>query len=151
PGVRMMRGLFGPGEPITAEIVVVDRDGHPVAGEVELELRESRWECADPEHSCHVQVSKLAQEKLAGPAGKPTLTSFTVHADGDVQVGGLVRDGAGRTAIASAMAWVWSPEGEGPYNDRVAATLSVDKRRYAPGEQARLALQTPLAPSHYLL
>jgi uncharacterized protein YfaS (alpha-2-macroglobulin family) len=81
----------------------------------------------------------------------PALASFPVGGRGEVHEGGRCRYAAGRVASASAMAWVWSPEGEGPYNDRVAATLSSDKRRYAPGEHAKLALQTPLAPSHYLL
>ena len=151
PGVRIGSELYSAGEPILAEVVVVDRDGKPVAGDVELELREARWDCSDPQRGCRVNVSVLETQRASVPAGKPHLARFTAKARGDVHVRALTRDAGGRTSRASAVSWVWWRDGAGPYNDRVAATLSVDKRRYQPGESARLALQTPLAPAHYLL
>jgi alpha-2-macroglobulin len=151
PGVRLGSELYAAGEPIAAEIVVVDRDGRAVAGDVELELREARWDCSDPKQGCHAKVSVLETQRVSVAASKPTIARFFAKAQGDVHVRALTRDGGGRSARASAMTWVWWWEGAGPYNDRVAATLSVDKRRYRPGERARLALQTPLAPKHYLL
>jgi uncharacterized protein YfaS (alpha-2-macroglobulin family) len=150
-GTRMTSWVFGTDEAIKAEVVLVDRAGHPVAGEVELELRDQRWDCHDPLTRCTAEVHVLEKQSVHVDADKPTLASFSARTSGEVHVRALTRDGAGRVARASDAAWIWSDAGAGPYDERVAATLSTDRRAYAIGDRARLALRSQLAPPHLLM
>jgi uncharacterized protein YfaS (alpha-2-macroglobulin family) len=150
-GVHMTRALIGEGEPVEAEVVLVDRAGKAVSGEADVELRHERWDCSDPLAACDAAVSVLEKQHVAIAAGKPAHVKFAAKQDGSVHVRAVTHDAAGRPSRASDSAWVWASAGAGPYNDRVAATLSVDRRSYRIGDRATLGLQTPLAPENLLV
>jgi uncharacterized protein YfaS (alpha-2-macroglobulin family) len=150
-GTHMLRFVYGADEPVQAEVVLIDRAGKRVAGEAHVELRRAVWKCSDPLAACDATVEELEEQTVAVAAGRPTLVTFATKTAGLVHVRASTRDAAGRVARASDAAFVWSREGTGPYEDRVAAELQVDKRGYRVGEQARLALQTPLTPQQFLM
>jgi uncharacterized protein YfaS (alpha-2-macroglobulin family) len=152
PGVKLSRFVLGADEPIEADVVVADRAGNPIAGEAEVEVRHEQWDCSDPTTRCRVSVRVLQKQHVAVGADKPAHVTFAAaHARGSVHVRATTADPAGRPARSSDSAYVWSNDGAGPYNDRIAATLSADQRRYAIGATARLALQTPLALENVLV
>jgi uncharacterized protein YfaS (alpha-2-macroglobulin family) len=152
PGVKLSRFVLGPEDPIDADVVLVDRAGKPVAGEADVEVRHEQWDCQDPTTRCRVSVRVLERRRVAVGADKAAhLTLTAAHARGSVHVRVTTLDQSGRPARASDSGYVWSSDGAGPYNDRVAATLSADQRRYAVGASARLALQTPLALENVLV
>ncbi len=152
-GVRFHRGLFDGNQPVSAELVIVNRDGAPVSGSAEVELRHVRWDCSHPRQQCRASVQVLERHSVSVTASRPALVTFQPSPGGTVHVRALTRDNQARVARASDSAWVWSLAGElvGPYSDRVAATLSVDRRAYRVGQRAGLALQTPLNPGFFLL
>ncbi len=150
-GARMTRWVFGAGEPIEAEVVLVDREGKPVAGQASVELRDERWKCDDPLAGCTAEVHALEKQTVSVTAGKPAHVRFAAKANGTVHVRAETSDAGGRRSRASDAAWVWSDHATGPYDDRVAAPLNVDRRAYRVGESARVALQTQLAPQHLLV
>jgi uncharacterized protein YfaS (alpha-2-macroglobulin family) len=150
-GARMTRWVFGAGEPIEAEVVLVDRHGKPVSGDAAVELRDERWACDDPLEACTAEVRSLETQRVSVTAGKPARVTFAAKAQGSVHVRAETSDAAGRRSRASDSAWVWSEHVGGPYDDRVAAPLNVDRRAYRVGDRARVALQTQLAPQHLLV
>jgi uncharacterized protein YfaS (alpha-2-macroglobulin family) len=152
PGVKLSRFVLGADDPVEADIVLVDRAGKALAGEADVELRHELWDCADPTVHCGVSVRVLEHQHVRVAADKPThLTLAAAHARGAIHVRATTSDGAGRQARSSDSAYLWSNDGAGAYNDRIAATLSADQRRYAIGASARLALQTPLALENLLV
>lgn len=152
PGVKLSRFVLSADDPIEADVVLVDRAGKPLAGDADVELRHELWDCADPRLRCGVSVRVLETQHVAVTAGKPaSVTLSAAHARGAVHVRVTASDAAGRQARASDSAYLWSNEGAGAYNDRIAATLSADQRRYAIGARANLALQTPLTLADVLV
>ena len=150
-GTHMLRFVYGEGEPMQAEVVLIDRAGKRVAGEAHIELRRAVWKCRDPLTACNATVEELEEQTIQVAIDKPSLVTFATKTAGLVHIRASTRDAAGRIARASDAAFVWSREGTGPYEDRVAADLQVDKRGYRIGEQARLALQTLLTPQQFLM
>lgn len=152
PGVKLSRFVMGAEEPVDADVALVDRAGTPIAGEADVEVRHEVWDCKDPALRCRAEVRVLEQRHIAVRADKPTRVTFSpTHARGSVHVRAVSKDAAGRLARSSDSGYVWAGDGAGPYNDRIATTLSTDQRRYAIGATARLALQTPLALDHVLV
>ncbi|HET6338536.1 MAG TPA: MG2 domain-containing protein [Polyangiales bacterium] len=152
PGVKLSRFVLGADDPIEADVVLVDRAGKPLAGEADVEVRHELWDCKDPTVRCGVSVRVLEHQHVSVGADKPARVTFAAaHAHGAIHIRATTADAAGRQARASDSAYLWSNEGAGAYNDRIAATLSADQRRYAIGATARLALQTPLALENVLV
>ena len=151
-GTRLPSFLVGRGEPLRAEFVLIDRTGKRVAGEADVELRQEQWQCRDPRAECRATVRVLEQRHVTIEAGAPAAVSFeTKEAEGRLHVRASTRDAAGRQARSSDYGFVWSQAGSGPYEDRIAAPLSLDRRAYQVGDRAYAALQTPLALSRLLI
>jgi len=151
PGVRMLRSVYGGSEPVQAQVVLVDRGGRRVAGEADVELRRSRWHCQDPLQSCRVSVDVLDQRHISVSADAPAELTFEPGATGTLHMRVSSVDARGRKARASDSTFVWSQSGSGPYEDRVAAPLEVDRKSYGIGDVARLALRTALEPAQLLV
>jgi alpha-2-macroglobulin len=151
PGVRMTRSVYAESELPEAQVVLVDRHGKPVAGNVDAELRRVHWDCADPIEHCRAQVEVIERKRVAVGSATPAAVSFSKSGFGSLHVRITAVDSRGRRARASDVAYVWTDQGEEPYEDKIAAPLEVDKRSYQVGERARLALRTALDPQHWLL
>lgn len=151
-GTRFRSWVFGD-EPLQAEVVLVDREGKAVPGDARVELRHVSWNCGEPFQSCKARVRVLETQEVRIAASKPASVSFEQRASGTAFIRATVSDAQGRVARASDSAWVWTGYSSdiGPYSDRISAELSVDQRAYRVGQRARLALQTPLRPSHFLV
>lgn len=149
-GTRFRSYLFDQGAPLQAELVVVDRHGQPTSADVEVELRHVHWNCDDPQVRCRSEVRVLETRRVPVSGRAGARLEFNSAASGSMHIRATVTDSAGRKARSSDSAWVFGGANS-PYNDRVAADLSVDRRRYRVGQQAKMALQTPLAPKHFLV
>ena len=151
PGVRMLRSVYGGSEPLQAHVLLVDRKGKRVAGEADVELRRSHWECKDPLASCRARVEVLDARHISVAADVPTELTFPPSGSGSLHLRVTAADARGRLARASDSTYVWSEHGSGPYEERVAAPLELDQKSYRIGEQARLALRTALEPAELLV
>ncbi len=149
-GVRVKRAVLGLGEPVEAEVAVVDREGKRAAGTVELELRQASWDCSA--RPCQMQVLLLGRQdvQVAASGATPTVRFPALAKAGTVHIRATTRDASGRIARGSDSSFVYSGAGDGP-DVGGAAPLLADRPSYRIGDRARLALQTPRAPAHWLV
>ena len=150
-GTRFVAPSFAARESLHAQLVVIDRDGKPAAGDVELELRSEAQACGGPWGSCRDVTRTLERRTVAVGTRAPAAVSFAARTSGALHLVATVRDGTGRTASASTSTWVEGAALAADPDQEPVVMLETDKARYRAGERARLALRTPLRPARYLL
>ncbi|MDD9972066.1 MAG: Ig-like domain-containing protein [Myxococcales bacterium] len=149
-GLKSAQRFVRQGEPIDVDALVVDLDGHPVAGR-EVELRMSR----------RVHSYRLGQAKTEGldpitckvtPAQEPARCTFTPELGGNYRIVAKVHDGQGRLNRTTLQTWVAGGPAP-PSRDLQKETVRLipERESYQPGETARVLVQAPFYPAQGLL
>ncbi|MCB9666288.1 MAG: hypothetical protein H6732_19415 [Alphaproteobacteria bacterium] len=147
-GVRPTQAFFEADEPVEVDLVAVDLDGEPLPGvalEVELRRMEMRW----TRGTWREEVA--ASLPCAVSAGAtPVRCSFRPDAGGRHELVARLTDTEGRPNETRQPIWVQGGapdpvEQEGIPQERL--TLVPDAETYAPGDVARVLVQSPFVPA----
>ncbi len=152
PGVAPERYVTRVGDPVTAHVILLDRQGQPVSdGELTFIAYRQIWHNVRKKDADG--VFRWVTEVEERPAYTATVrldatargtVTFTPPEGGSYRLRVFARDAAGRTATASAYVWV-SGAGYIPWrrenNDRLF--LVPDKSEYRVGEVARVLVPSP--------
>ncbi|NOY27662.1 MAG: hypothetical protein GXP62_17490, partial [Oligoflexia bacterium] len=155
-GLRTARPFYEAGKPVDVDALVVDIDGHPVAGRtVDLRWWTRRWtrdkkgnwtELEDQVQTC--------QRTSNGPTddpwtADPTTCRFKPDAGGRIRAD--VTDAAGRRNETEITVWVAGDQGDHPRDRNLmqeTAILIPDKDSYQPGDTATILVQAPFPDAH---
>lgn len=134
-GIQPEGYLATPGQPTNVVVRVRDLSGAPVAN-VRIHLDEgfSHWKNEKFEY----QVFRAA-EAVSGADGR-AIVPVTPPRGGNVELKARVFDLKGRTIRARADLWAASDQGGDLDTEYADLSLATDKRRYAPGETARVLI-----------
>jgi hypothetical protein len=131
--------LAAPGRPMPVTISARDYEGKPVAAaSVEVETIRERW---NQQRQTQESTSLRIMRVTTGPDGIARLNVIP-PASGEYRVVARARDKGGRTIRGRA--WLWAMTDVATEVEAHYAGLSVrtDKRRYLPGETARVLINT---------
>jgi hypothetical protein len=160
-GIRSTSYIGRQGNDQTFEMVALDWDGGPVAGQtLEVEIVERRWHSVQKQDaagriSWQSDVEEIPVASFTGittdERGQATVT-FSPPNGGVFSARVTARDGLGNSASASAYVWVigsdyipWRVS-----NDR-SLQLITDKTSYMPGETAEILIASPFQGQPYAL
>lgn len=151
-GIRPENYLASQGQPASFQLVVLNREGAPVAGQsVSVAFAEQRWYSVIREDENGLERWETSVKSL--PAGQASAVSdenglatvtFTPPNGGQFKATVSTQDEAGRPARASTQIWV-SSESYIPWkqtNDRSFELVS-DQKSYHPGETAKILIAQP--------
>lgn len=119
------------GKLIPVDIRVVNLDGGPAGGTVEMKLLDSRWN----EKKEEMEDVLLATQTVKVGANGRASTTLPAKAAGDLRVVAQIKDRTGRVALDTMYVYV-----AGPFTKTVeekeepAVTVKLDKRSYLPGD-----------------
>lgn len=154
-GLRTERSWIEAGKPIDLGVMVVDRDGKPVAGRpVQLLAERLEWRNGEGGWS-QVVVDSARCAVVSGP--NPGACTFpTGTAGGTYRITADVTDEQGRPSRTRITTWAWgrTPWTQGPGQEQNAervVRLVPDREEYAPGDTARILVQLPFWPARGLL
>jgi uncharacterized protein YfaS (alpha-2-macroglobulin family) len=160
-GIRSTSYIGSEGKDQTFEVVALDWDGKPVAGQsVDVEIVERRW------HSVQKQdaAGRISWESNVEEIPVTSFNNVVTDDRGQASIsfnppnGGIfsarvtARDSLGNTSSASAYIWVIGSEYI-PWrvsNDR-SLQLITDKTTYAPGDTAEILIASPFQGQPYAL
>ncbi|HUP20524.1 MAG TPA: carboxypeptidase-like regulatory domain-containing protein [Gemmatimonadota bacterium] len=142
-GLRTERRFVRRGEPLTVQLIAVDRDGEAVAGrEVEVTAVRQEWEHVDG--SWHRRELD-AQECRRVSADRVVRCTFGPKPSGLYTVRARTTDGAGRPTLTELRVWVgggwWARGPEADTADGVGT--QADRDSYQPGDTAEILVQSP--------
>jgi uncharacterized protein YfaS (alpha-2-macroglobulin family) len=138
--------VAAPGQPSRVTIMTTDLAGAPLPNvRVQLEQIFYRWQKDE-----YLYESAGEQEIVTGPEGKATL-SITPTKAGNLLLKARARDSANREILARADLWVVTDQGGMLDTEYTDLALFTDKRRYAPGETARVLINTESIGQQVLL
>ncbi|HET9623236.1 MAG TPA: MG2 domain-containing protein [Kofleriaceae bacterium] len=139
------------GEPFAIDLVALDPDGKRVATKAKLSITRTVYECAwsttnyRSYRTCENHQKPTLERELRIAASGPHAERIVPSAPGDYTIKIEATDGDGNHVVSESELWVigkgqsyWG-EGEG---DRM--TVIPSKRRYKPGDTARLVAQANL-------
>ncbi len=131
--------LASPGQTTHVLLSAIDMDGKPVVGQqLEVEAGYDHW---SQEYSEYSYVSVLTTKVQTGADGK-AICPITPQREGRMEVKVRTRDAHGNKIIARASIWVEGDEG-GEIDTRYAdLSLHTDKKKYIPGETARVLVSS---------
>lgn len=131
--------LASPRTPMQVVLTARDHERNPVAGvPVELQAAYTRWE---PTAQQYVDTRLDTQTATSGPDGRAVVT-VTFPRTGYVRLTALATDAGGRKIRARESVWV-AGEGEADLGVRYTElSLLTDRRRYQPGDVARVLINT---------
>ncbi|MEZ4236443.1 MAG: alpha-2-macroglobulin family protein [Myxococcota bacterium] len=151
-GLHAARAFVDPGSPLDLDVVVVDIDGKPVAGEAEVRFAETTWG-SRPDGSWGEQdapdaVTCTAQADADGKAH----CTFTPERGGSYRILATVHDARGRPNETELRVWVTGAESV-PSRDVALerVTLVPEVPEVRPGQTARILVQAPFFPAHGVL
>lgn len=132
--VRQDRYGYSPGEPIVVDVTAANRDNAPSTG---LELEATLW-IDYPERRI------IQQQQLATDARGQARATFNNVAEGwyRITIGGT--DHRGRRFEATSWAWVFDWTSGWYWQPPAELTVTADREQYAPGDTARLLIQSPV-------
>lgn len=151
-GVRPLSYLANAGQEASAELILVDWDQDPIAGQsVELEVYRREWFSVQEEDefgnlTWEWSYDDTLIDTASGTTGSNGLVTlnYVPTEGGTYRLRAVTRDGEGREIAASAFQWVtsrsyvnWRQEN----NNRIE--LIADKRDYAPGDTAEILIPSP--------
>lgn len=131
--------LKTPGEPFPIEIQVADIDGNPVSGR-KLKLELMKYDKSTIEYTKIVDSLNLTSDDN----GKVDL-DYTIEKSDYYQLVVSGEDERGNLVKASEWLYVYSPEDRWAREYDQDLVISADKASYAPGEVARLVIETRLS------
>jgi hypothetical protein len=149
-GLKRERYFVELNEPIEVETIAVDHDGNAISG-ARLELRAYRleWKYKNGTWS---EEEIDPQDCTVTSTSAPGECSFKTPDGGTYRIVARVTDSAGRPNESEVLVWVSG--GKRPPEREVAQeqlTLIPDKKEYAPGDTARILVQTPFFPAEGLM
>lgn len=149
-GLRQAEYFHERGRPLSVDVAVVDLDSRAVSGRpVSVVAVAREWV---PDGDDLKQVEHPPVECAFTSTDKVRACSFAADVAGTYTLTAKVRDQRGRANQSQTMVWVTG--GAGPAKRYMGADeveLIPDKLSYAPGETARILVQTPFAPARGLL
>ena len=148
PGLRAAQSYVAPGEEIALEVVAADLDGKRQHAPVQLRLVELLWP-EDPGQGPRERIEKEVARSIVTTADAAVTAKFVLPREGEYRLHASARDAAGHENTASVHLWAWARGGARPKS--ALLELRPDKESYAPGETARLLVQSPFAHAHGLL
>ncbi len=161
PGIRADRYVGTAGEEMAFELAAVDWDITPIANQaVSVAVVERRWYSVQEENEAGELIWRTSVEEI------PAATFDEVVLDGDGRAaaaftppnGGVfkayvrVRDGDGKTAVASTYVWVSGSDYVSwrRVNDH-SFDLIADRESYQPGDTAEILIASPFQGQAYAL
>jgi len=159
-GLRPTAYVAAAGRPLDFEILALDPDGEPVAGQVvDLALSKRTWysvreRLEDGEYywTSHFTDTLVAEATATSGGDGLTTASFTPREAGTHRLVATTRDAGGNEARSATYAWVtggeyvnWRQEN----NDRI--DLVADKKAYRVGDVARILVPAPFEDAEALL
>jgi Large extracellular alpha-helical protein len=134
--------VAAPGKPAEVFVVVRDLDGRPVPdAPVTLSAAYQKWDPKTEKTTTTPVGTGGGQTARTGPDGR-ALLHVTPPRAGDLVLTATTRDPGGRAVAAESDLWVTGDAGEDLDTDYGDLALLTDKREYAPGETARVLVNT---------
>ncbi len=152
-GVRPTAYVGAAGEETSADVLVVDWEGNPIAdAPVRVQIVERRWHSIqeEDEHGRTQWTWSVEETPVGDPIGVTTndigraTVTYTPPNGGTFKVLATVTDPQGREQSASTFIWVTSTDyisWRQGNNDRI--DLVADKDTYVPGETAEILIPSP--------
>ena len=149
-GLRSERTFVERGQPLPIDIIVVDLDGHAIAGQpVAVRAARLEWRFR---HGSWREEEAAVQRCAVESANEPVRCTFETSLGGAYRITATVNDRLGRPNQTEITRWVSG--GQRPPARQVEqeqVTLIPDRARYAPGDTARILVQAPFTPAEGLL
>lgn len=150
PGLRIEDRMPVVGQPLVVRALAVDEEGRPRDAAAELRVNLHRWDCGYVKTSayygsyeCKEHEEELARRPVKLSRRGPVSVEVPIGQPGDLRISLHIQSGA-HTATAADSAWaVGAGDAGWKQQDGVAYPLVPAKRRYRPGETARLKLLAP--------
>lgn len=150
-GIRSEKPYYDKGEAVSLDLVAVSVDGERVAGRpIAVEVERKQW--AVQKNGQWTQEVVESHACALTSAEDAVACRFSPEAGGAFSVTAQVTDAEGRLAESHYTVWVSGAEPEAKRTvGTEAVTLVPDKDRYAPGDTARILVQSPIAPAELLV
>lgn len=159
-GIRPENYVGKVGEPQTINLVVLDLDGKPLAGqEVNVEFEEQQWfsverkdEYGISQWETSVKSIPVGSEKATTAEDGTAMVSFTPEKGGEYKVTVTASDSLNRPSSGSSYLWISSNDyiAWRQTNDR-SFQLVADKNTYEPGDTAKILIAQPFEGENYAL
>lgn len=144
-GLRTEKRFAHTEDTITVQWVTVDIDGNAVTTDApDIEVERLTWEDGDWQ----------TQDTLnCTPSDKKQTCEFSPADSGQYRISATVTDTEGRQSRSQIHLWVAGPMNDiGPtYEEQPGVQLIPDQDEYAPGDTARVQIQTPFTEAHTLV
>ncbi len=157
-GLRTARPFYDGGKPVDVDAVVVDIDGHPIAGRpVRLRWWTTRWTRDKKGAWSEVEEQVQTCDRVStGPTTdewttEPVSCRFKPQGGGRFTVRATVTDAAGRANESEITVWVAGDAGDHPRDRSVSqeqVILIPDKDSYQPGDTAKILVQAPFSDAN---
>jgi hypothetical protein len=140
--VDVDRGYYQPGDPIRVEVRATTANELPVATRGKLELTALRYDGAGGGEVAAATVE--TQELATGADGNASVTMKVVRS-GQYRLLYRTVDSSGQPIVASQVFWVSGPDFQGASYRYTGLEILPDRKTYAPGDTARLMINTSRA------
>ena len=153
-GLRPANYLVDAGDEAEVDLLTVDWDGEPLAGQaVEVAFYRRDWESERVEEfSTRVTRwtpvdTEVGRQSVTTDENGQATVSFTPEEGGTYLIVATVTDGGGREQFSSTALWSVDAQFAGWRSDPNVRTmdLTLDKSEYQPGETAQILVQSPFA------
>jgi uncharacterized protein YfaS (alpha-2-macroglobulin family) len=150
-GLRTAKSFVERGETVEVELAVVDLDGKPVQGEVEVRFARMEWDWDDVRGSREVPTDPKTCDVTAGADGLARC-AFPTVTGGSYQVLASTRDEEGRRSESELRVWVAGGE-VAPARDVALEELTLvpELKEVSAGQTAKILVQAPFYPAEGVL
>ncbi|MCS6777046.1 MAG: alpha-2-macroglobulin family protein [Chloroherpetonaceae bacterium] len=135
--LRVIPGTYltAPGRSVQVAVIATDHDGNPVPG-VSVSVETGRYIHEDEQS----RYTPVAVRKTNVDETGRAVVDLVFPRSGDWIIKALARDHAGREVRGTATLWAVDDRGEDLSSERLDLFLHTDKKRYVPGETARVLI-----------
>ncbi len=149
-GLRASTGFVESGKPVQIEAITVTPDGAAVTGQaVEVSVARRTWDTVREKgmdgHWSWVSTPRdePVTATTLSPGRDAASFSFTPEDAGYYVVDAVATDAAGRVTKAGTSLYAWGGAASWARSDDAMIELVPDKRRYSPGDTARVLVKSP--------
>ena len=149
-GIKLNQSFIQKGESLKASVIVCDLDGKLVKdSNVELVLQQEEWDYSSGQGK--QKINEISTQTFAFDGNEKTI-SIPVEKSGSFKLIARIKDADGRKNETIVSTWVAGGLERGPQNAGAeTVTLMPDKKEYAPGDNAKILVQSPFAKAYGLM